>query len=133
MVAISAIATPESPADIAAEIGSLTTAPNDTPSAADPGGLAEFLAEGELPASPRKSIARAARRRRWIAGAAASLAIGLASIAPSTGFAVSASTTLPSAVSPKTTRLRSRFVRRRDKRPLFSSLAMEAEIVPGSR
>ena len=78
----SAIAKSESPAEIAAAIGSLTAARNETSSAADlSGGLAEFIPESELPPSPGESAERSALRRRWIAGAAATILAIIATVA----------------------------------------------------
>ena len=77
-----AIATSESPAEIAAAIGSLTAARNETSSATDlSGGLAAFIPERELPPSPGESAGRSALRRRWIAGAAATILAIVATVA----------------------------------------------------
>ena len=82
----SASATPESPAEtpaeIAAAIGSLTAATNETSSATHlSGGLAEFIPESQLPPSPGESAERSALRRRWIAGAAATILAIVATVA----------------------------------------------------
>jgi general secretion pathway protein A len=74
------IDTPGSLEEIAAEIGSLTAAASEPPASIDPaGGLAEFLAEGDLPAPGVAPSGDAAGGRRWIAlAAAAILAVGAA-------------------------------------------------------
>ena len=86
--ASSPIAAPESPAEIAAEIGSLTTATTGTPSSTGPSaGLAEFPAEGDLSISNDESIERSGMRRRWMAGAAAAILAIAASAVPSSWYA----------------------------------------------
>jgi type II secretory pathway predicted ATPase ExeA len=72
----------ETPAEIAAAIGSLTAATNETSCATDlSGGLAEFIPESQLPPSPGESAERSALRRRWIAGAAATILAIVATVA----------------------------------------------------
>jgi general secretion pathway protein A len=65
---------PGSLAEIAAEIGSLTTAASEPAVSIEPaGGLAEFLAEGDLPAPGVAALGRSAVRRRRVALAAAAI------------------------------------------------------------
>jgi general secretion pathway protein A len=77
----------ETPAEIAAEIGSLTAATNQPPPATDlSSGLAEFLAEGDLPVSRGEPLERSGMRRRWTAGAAAAIFAITASVATTSWY-----------------------------------------------
>jgi type II secretory pathway predicted ATPase ExeA/cell division septation protein DedD len=72
----------ETPAEIAAEIGSLTAAANQPPSTTGlSSGLAEFPAEGDLPAPAGESAGRSGMPRRWVVAAAAVIFAISASVA----------------------------------------------------